>query len=254
MPRNARIYCESKIYHVMLRGINKQQIFYDEDDFDCFTDVLKKYKSVSGFTLYAYCLMGNHVHLLIGVGEEDIGTIFRRIGSSFVYRYNMKYERSGHLFQDRFRSEPVETDQYFMVVLRYILQNPVAAGLCSLPVEYKHSSAGEYLAGKYGITDTAYAKRLFGDGLETYLNAGNEDSCLDVNEKPVKRCTDSDAVRIIVDEFGTISPEARKTADKGALGRSILKIKNAGVSIRQLSRLTGLSKSLIERRLKELKS
>ena len=142
MPRNARLHSQSSIYHVMLRGINKQQIFYDEDDRDYFLETLKRYKHISDFKLYAYCLMGNHVHLLIGEGKERLSGIFKRIGSSFVYRYNLKYERSGHLFQDRFKSEPVESDRYFMTVLRYILQNPVAAGLCSTPSEYQYSSAG----------------------------------------------------------------------------------------------------------------
>ncbi|MBN2287349.1 MAG: transposase [Tissierellales bacterium] len=64
-------------------------------------EVIKEYKEVCGYEIYAFCLMSNHIHLLIKEGKEDLGIVFRRIGSKFVYWYNWKYKRSGHLFQDR---------------------------------------------------------------------------------------------------------------------------------------------------------
>ena len=250
MSRNVRVSSESSIYHVILRGINKQQIFLDEEDYCYFTETLKRYKYVSGFKVFAYCLMGNHVHLLIKVGEESLSTVFRRIGTSFVYWYNTKYDRTGHLFQDRFRSEPVENERYFMTVVRYILHNPVKAGLCSSPSEYKYSSAGEYLERKRGITDTDYARSIFGDGIETYINAFCDDKCLDIQGKPLIRCNDSDAIKLIIDEFGTLSPEVGNVNNRDSFGKSIRRIKKAGVSVRQLSRLSGISKNIIERELK----
>ena len=131
MPRKAREKSESGIYHVMLRGINQQQIFEDEEDYNTFIKILEEVQQKSKFELFAYCLMGNHVHLMIKEGEENIETIFKRIGGKYVYYYNTKYERAGHLFQDRFKSEPIDTDSYFMVVLRYIHQNPIKAKICS---------------------------------------------------------------------------------------------------------------------------
>ena len=101
---------DSCIYHVMLRGINRQDIFEDEEDFLRFLAVLKECKEISGYELYAYCLMANHIHLLIRTGKEPLDLIFKRLGSRFVYWYNLKYRRTGHLFQDRYRSEPVEDD------------------------------------------------------------------------------------------------------------------------------------------------
>lgn len=84
--------------------------------------------------------MGNHVHLLLREGKEPLSQIFKRLGVRYVYWYNWKYKRTGHLFQDRFKSEPVEDDTYFLAVLRYIYQNPVKAGLCEKPEEYQWSS------------------------------------------------------------------------------------------------------------------
>ena len=102
MPRKARIESKSGIYHIMLRGINRQQIFEDDEDFEKFLWVLKDVKQLSRFKLYGYCLMGNHIHLLLKPENEPLELIFRRIGSKYVYWYNLKYQRTGHLFQDRF--------------------------------------------------------------------------------------------------------------------------------------------------------
>ena len=113
----------------MLRGINQQQIFEDEEDNLRFLETLFKYKQQCGYEIYAYCLMGNHVHILLKEGKEDLTLVLKRIAGSYVYWYNWKYHRSGHLFQDRFKSEPVENDIYFLTVIRYIHQNPVKAGV-----------------------------------------------------------------------------------------------------------------------------
>lgn len=111
----------------MMRGINRQAIFYDEADFSKFLETLLKYKEISGYEIYAYCLMDNHVHLLLKVGREPLEQIMRRICGSYVYWYNTEYQRIGYLFQDRFKSEVVENDSYFLTVLRYIHQNPLKA-------------------------------------------------------------------------------------------------------------------------------
>ena len=248
MSRGARKISKSGIYHVMLRGINRQQIFYDEEDNRYFISLLSKYKKICEYQLYAYCLMGNHVHLLINAGEEAPGTIFRRICTAFVSWYNFKYERVGHLFQDRYKSEPVEDDTYFLTVLRYILRNPVKAGMCKEVESYAYSSAGEYFSDILGITDTEFAKSLIGtDKLKKFISENCDDNCLDI-QPPSHRITDSAAQKLIIEVLGTISPEAGKAKDRRELNASIVSLLDDGISIRQLSRLTGLSKKLIESR------
>ena len=122
MPRNPRIKGQSGVYHVMLRSVNRQQIFFEEDDYRFFIKLLKRYKTVSDYKLYAYCLMSNHIHLLLQAHGEDISTILKRIGTAFAFWYNGKYDRVGHIFQDRFKSEPVDIQHYLLTVLRYILR------------------------------------------------------------------------------------------------------------------------------------
>ena len=115
----------------MLRGVNRQTIFEDDQDCIKFIQILQKCKEKSGFELYGYCLMNNHVHLLLREVNESISLVMERICSSFVYWYNWKYDRLGHLFQERYRSEVVEIEAYLITVLRYIHQNPIKAGIVS---------------------------------------------------------------------------------------------------------------------------
>lgn len=251
MPRTARKKSCKQIYHVMLRGINKQQIFYEKEDYQFFVSLLERYKEPCGYEIYAYCLMGNHIHLLIREGNEvTTGDIFRHIGSAFVYWYNIKYERVGHLFQDRYKSEPVEDETYLLTVFRYILNNPVKAGLCGKAEEYPYSSAGEYLKGINGITDTSYIKGMYNEkNLKEYIYQKNEDQCMEMDETNRKRVTDEEARQLISKELGGAIPAIGKTKERKGLNSSINRLIRAGISIRQLSRLTGISKKIIENAL-----
>lgn len=105
MPRQARERSRSGIYHIMLRGINRQNIFEEDEDRQRFIETLKYYKAISGYRLYGYCLMNNHIHLLMGENGESMSLGIKRISSSYVYWYNQKYNRCGHLFQERFKSD-----------------------------------------------------------------------------------------------------------------------------------------------------
>src|SRR5699024_6218007 len=124
MVRKPRRKSQTGIYHIMLRGINRQTIFEDDEDRIRLLSTIKRYKEKSNFKLYGYCLMNNHIHLLMQEVDETISQTIKRVSASYVYWYNNKYSRCGHLFQERFKSENVETANYFITVLRYIHQNP----------------------------------------------------------------------------------------------------------------------------------
>ncbi len=114
MPRGPRTRSESGIYHVILRGINRQIIFEVNEERYEFLAKVKSFAEDNKFVLFGYCLMDNHVHLLVKELEDDISTAIKRISASYVMWYNKKYERCGYLFQERFRSEPVETESYVL--------------------------------------------------------------------------------------------------------------------------------------------
>jgi REP element-mobilizing transposase RayT len=176
MARRARRKSDSGIYHVMARGIDRQEIFRNPEDYEKYRQVLKECKSISGYELYAYCLMPNHVHLLFHESEEGLGKTFQRIGSRYAAWFNKKYARCGHLFQDRFKSEPVEDDRYFLVLLRYIHLNPVAAKICRGAADYRWSSYRE-LVGKSSLIDPNYPLKLFSDSKRAARLAFMEHVC-----------------------------------------------------------------------------
>ncbi len=238
---------QSGIYHIMLRGINQQQIFEETDDYDKFLDILRECKEICRFELFAYCLMGNHIHLLVKEGQEPLGQMFKRICGRFVYWYNIKYRRVGHLFQDRFKSEPVDSEKYFLTVVRYIHQNPTKAGLCKNIEDYAYSSYSEYLYDS-DLIDTEYVLGLC--TIDEFVGLNHEvveTSCMDIPEKVIARVTDERAKILIrkiskcenVSEFQNLEIAKRD--------KYLKKLKEKGVSIRQLSRLTGVSFSAIRK-------
>lgn len=250
MPRQARKLAESGIYHVMLRGIDRQLIFEDTEDYFRFLDIVQECRQLCNFNLYAYCLMGNHVHLLLKVQDNGLETIFKRIGGRYVYYYNVKYRRVGHLFQDRFKSEPVDDDAYFLTVLRYIHQNPVKAKICSKVEDYPFSSFAEYFHDS-NFVDTDFALGMIDRSeFAKFNNTPNTDMCLELVTSVRHAVTDAQAQVIIekVSHCKSITEFQGLTESKKE--RFIKKIYDKGVSVRQLSRLTGTTKGIVEKYLK----
>ncbi len=250
MPRTARKKSESGIYHIMLRGINRQQIFEDEEDNLHFLETLKKYKEQCGYEIYAYCLMGNHLHILLKEGKEELTLILKRIASSYVYWYNWKYHRTGHLFQDRFKSEPVEDDSYFFTVLRYIHQNPIKAGLSKKVKDYKFSSYNEYLANQELVNVDFVFSMVSKEQFIEFNNEENSDSCLEIEYS--FRLTDEEAKEIIYKISKSKNSANFQTLEKNKRDLYLQKFYLNGLSIRQISRLTGISKKIVETNVRGL--
>ena len=249
MPRKARIHAESGIYHVMLRGINCQQIFEDEEDNRVFLDILRKYKEICAYKIFAYCLMGNHIHLLIREGSESLEQTFKRIGAKFVYWYNVKYQRTGHLFQDRFKSEAVENERYLCTVIRYIHQNPIKAGICKRVEDYPYSSFREYL-GQPGLVDLdCVAEYVSVPSIVEMSREYMTEECLEIRDAPPPRVTDQQAAQQMKKLTGCSDPSAFQLMPAAKRDFAIQKMKNAGLSIRQISRLTGLKYYMVQRQL-----
>lgn len=246
MPREARPKSSKGTYHVLISGVNQIPIFRDDADCNHFLQILKDCKEVSGFTLYGYCLMENHMHLLIKEGKEPLDQVIKRIGSRYVTKFNYRHRRSGQLFHDRFKSEPVDTDAYFMAVLRFIHQNPYKAGLCEELDQYPWSSYRDY-AGKSGITDIEEALNLTGENLFfRYMNVEGKESVLELKAQPV-RLTDDELSEMISAQHN-IQPhdiQYQPRPRKLELLRELLKIQ--GVSTRQLARVTGVPPHVIWR-------
>lgn len=161
MPRSARLKSESGIYHVMLRGIDKRNIFMNPADYEKFIESMIKAKEKAKLSVYAYCLMTNHVHILIKQHAEDVGDTVKRIAVSYAQYHNNRYGRTGHLFQNRFLSETVDNYQYFLTAIRYIHQNPVKAGIIKNVGDYKWSSYNEYIDDDKNVIESEFAIGYF---------------------------------------------------------------------------------------------
>ena len=195
----------------MMRGINHQNIFEEPEDYYQFINTLDRLRVLyddlglpcgTSFTLYGYCLMANHFHLLIREREETIGNIVKRIASSYVYYYNHKYLRNGHLFRERFKSEPVNDISYFTTLLRYIHHEPLPSDACYL------------------------------DGDE---------------EQAFNRYSDEEAWKVIKELSGTSNASEFQKLDRERQREALRELRGLGASVRQLQRLTGLGRGLIQR-------
>jgi putative transposase len=254
MPRQARVRSDSGMYHVMLRGINKQRIFHEPVDYQCFLDALRAYRDICGFQLYAWCLMPNHVHLLIGESSqgETISQIMKRIGAKYVYWYNLRYERVGPLFQDRFKSEAVKDDAHFLTVLRYIHHNPLKAGFPGGLSDYPHSSYASYLAENPACPiDTSKLFSLISKSeFENWHLQSDDQVCLDLNEKIAARgITDERALIIMNKVAGTANAEDFQKLPETKQSKAITRMRKSGASLRQISRLSGISMARVRKML-----
>jgi REP element-mobilizing transposase RayT len=126
MPRKPRIEYPAAFYHIMCRGNNDEFILTEEKPE--YIRILEKYKERYKFKIYAYCIMDNHVHLLIETGEKPISKIMQGIQQSFIQYYNKKYNRSGHVFQQRYKAQLCDKERYIWQLIKYIHYNPVEAG------------------------------------------------------------------------------------------------------------------------------
>ena len=262
MPRKARKESGTGIFHVMMRGINHQTIFEDEEDCWQFINTLYRMRlryddegnpCGSNCIFYAYCLMGNHFHLLVQERDEKVGETVKRIASSYVYYYNRKYGRDGHLFKERFKSEPVNDIGYFVTLLRYIHQNPVKAGIVERVKDYEYSSWGEYdgsVEPMFHLCNTgAVLRRIPFEDLEALVNEPLADDvyCLDIEGPSRGRPSDDQVWAFIKEETGATNSSAFQKLDNDTR-RAVLKgLKEKGASHRQLERLTGIGRRTIQK-------
>ncbi|GFO65284.1 transposase [Geomonas paludis] len=141
MPRPTREFQDDGIYHVLNRGNGRQRVFQKDGDYLAFLKLLAETKEQHGITLYAYCLMPNHFHLLLKARQgEELSPAMQWFQTTHVRRYHQHYHSSGHLWQGRFKSFEVQGDEYFLTVARYIEGNPVRAGLVETAVNWVWSS------------------------------------------------------------------------------------------------------------------
>ena len=210
------------------KKILQKIIFEDEYDYQQFIDILRYYKDEEkcSFKLYSYCLMDNHVHLLIEHTNVSLDEIMKRIEIKFVKWYNKRYRRIGHLFQERYKSEPVEDIEYLKIVFRYI-----------------HDYANQ----DDSFIDIERIFDLFQNYQEcmTYLHTLSDKMCMELQSFGIYGISDEDAMEIIQKKNDCKSPADFQRLGLLKRNQYLKELKDSGISVRQLSRLTGISRGAI---------
>jgi putative transposase len=180
MARKPRIEIEGGLYHILTRGNNRQLIFKAAEDYNKMLSRLAEVKRILPFYLYAYCLMPNHIHMLVERRDDAISRVMHRLLTGYSQFYNRKYRRVGHVFQGRYKAILCESDQYLAELVRYIHLNPVRAEMVRQPTSYIYSSHRAYVGlSKDDLVDTEPVLRYFGatkrvarERFKTFVRAG----------------------------------------------------------------------------------
>ncbi|MBI5625429.1 MAG: transposase [Elusimicrobia bacterium] len=185
MSRQPRLSQAGDICHVVARGNGGQEIFLRPVDWEDFLSGLAKVQRNARFDLYAFCLMPNHLHLLLRIGAISLSQIMQRLLTRWARRFNFLTNRKGHVFEDRFKHRVCRNDADFKWLMRYIHRNPVKGGLVARPADWAWSSYPEYISqvGRRGLCDTEWPLTMFADmrgaamrALREFTEEGNPDS------------------------------------------------------------------------------
>ena len=262
MARLSRLASYSGVYHVILRGVNRQDIFESDKDYLKFLSLMERevfpvdengMRIPPLLVIYAYCLMPNHVHLLVREQECGVSAAIKWISGTYAGYFNKKYEHVGHLFQDRFRSETVNDWDYFLTLMRYIHQNPVAGGLVREVEHYRWSSWREYDPEMFCdvpmcATKSVYTKISF-EALEELVDEPlpKTQRILDFNCDTSIR-VDDDVIRdFLHDALGIRSISEIQQYPKERRNEVLKLLMEYGAGERQITRVTGISRGVLSR-------
>ena len=252
MGRQARQISQTGLYHIIFRGISRQNIFEEEQDYEKLKEILIKVKEETKMELYAYCFMSNHVHLFLKEKKKgQISQIMAKILSHYATWYNIKYLRTGALFGSRYKSEPVEDERYYIGLVRYIHQNPVKAGMVENIVEYPYSSYREYIREKE-MVETELLLDMLNEDREKAIRLFKELHKVEEEEEYEISKSYKKSVgyirRTIMSEIDGQEPSKIKEFPREERNKIIKRLVNEkGISKSALERATGISRGTIIR-------
>lgn len=251
MAKKYRSQCEANIYHVTVRGVAKQIIFEDDGDRRSFGMRMRRYLEENEAELYAWCFMSNHVHLLVHAPLENLIRTMRCLLVSYAAYFNARHCRTGHLFQGRFDSVPIQTEAQLMATVRYIHRNPL--GIPGQSIDgYEWSSYREYLDKPF-VCKTDFVKRLF-DNRNEFISFHEtwqpEDIRKESDQKRQfrpKQLTDQEAIEYACELLGIESMTSIASLDKPIRDMCLAALRRSGMTIEQVARITGIGRNIVQR-------
>lgn len=239
-------------YHVSARGVGKQTIFENDDDRWEFLELMRDFCRDADVTVVAWCLMSDHVHLVLADYEDGMSSAMQRLLLTYARRFNKRTGRTGRLFQNRFDRRALDTDRHLMAAIRYVHANPQEAGI-ALIERYPWSSFAEYLRAfdddtRIGFSDPSAVLELFGsaESFVTYsleTPDGSDPVIHDMDETEWERHAFADKMAkglgVPLKELKTVTPMRRDAI--------IYALHEAGYTVRDIERYTGIGKSTVSR-------
>lgn len=252
MSRASRKQSESDFYHVFARGVGRQVIFDDDDDCEFFLDLLRKRLEEANGRILAWCLMENHFHILFQMNMCELSKYMKLVEVSYARYFNDRHDRVGCLFQGRFGSEPIEDDSQLLSVVRYIHMNPQKSAIASY-ADYPWSSYREYMDSAKLVDDSVVLNMCQGQNGFVALHKQDtpdehfmEDSS-DFGTPKLQRMSDREAAHHFERQYGKGWRECLVAASKVERNEMLRCAKADGMTVSQLSRLTGLGRGIIQR-------
>ena len=258
MPRPLRSFSKSKIYHIITKGNNAEEIFYDNQDRRYFLKQLKETKEKFNFEIFTYCLMSNHVHLVIRIDDEYLSKAVQSLIIRYAYYFNQKYKRVGVFVQNRFKSKNVEDQRYFLEVCRYVHRNPEKAGVAKTQ-DYPWSSYKEYV-GKEEIINKKILLHYFDNDVKKFIKFTNmfneEKETIDFADYEIMdKLKDDELANIVIKLFNLDSIDEisknfkdKSNEDKKYIIKKLNEIK--GTNVTQLARVTRIGRKMFIKKWK----
>lgn len=246
MPHGARKVSESGYYHVVPKGINGRIIFEDDADRGLYLSLLSRAKDEYGVRLPAYCLMSNHVHLILDTIDADLGAYIKYVHERYGMAHALKYGHVGGVFAKTCWSEPIETDEYLLCAVRYVHANPANAGICPASA-YEWSSAKDYL-GRSGIADTGTVLDMLGGrtGFIEFSKPQNGTLFPFRTSSLRNHLSDDEAARVAKGILG-FDPRELAAMEPGRRNQALAVLGRHGFTRNLMMRLTGLGRRTVQR-------
>ncbi len=244
MPRMTRLLSDSGFYHVVLRGNGKQLLFEDDADRRQFLQLLREKTDTDGIAVIAWCLMSNHVHLLLEDTKDTLSHMMHALATAYARRFNEKTGHVGAVFQGRFFSAPIKCDRQLLQAVRYLHENPVKAGIARA-ADYPWSSYREYVHGR-GIADTSLVLDMVG-GKDGFLRMSENARYGSYYFKTTKLVPDDEAAEAARLLLGGADPATLKACSRLYRDEALRTLRRAGMTVKQIERLTGIGHSTISR-------
>ena len=250
MPRRPRELSSTGLYHIIIRGNDRNDIFYDNQDRYVFLKILEETKEKFKIEIYSYCLMNNHVHIVLKIKDEFLSKAMQSLGIKYSLYFNKKINRNGHLFQNRFFSKKIENFNYFLTVCKYVHRNPEKA-MIDKTENYKWSSFKEYV-GKEKLINKKVLLHYFNNDISEFkrytLKNDDKEQLYNLAEfELIRKLTEEELSEIIKDKYDLENASDITLLDEEQRSCIILGLREIkGTSLAQISRVTRITEYFIK--------